>query len=66
MDLIVYENDTTFGSEKWKLLQWLLGVDEDGIWEMRASAHSNFIRVATLTVKFLLSVISLLETWLKL
>lgn len=55
-DLIVQEDDPTFGSERWMLLQWLLGVDEDEISEIRASEGSNFIRVASLTVKFLLSV----------
>lgn len=55
-DLIVQEDDMTFSSERLMLLQWLLGVNGDEISKIRASAGSNFIRVATLTVKFLLLV----------
>lgn len=55
-DLIVQEDDTSFDLNRWLLLHWLLGVDENEISKIRASGDSKFIRVATLTVMFLLSV----------
>lgn len=54
--LIVQEDDTSFDSDRWILLQWLLGVDENEISAIKESADSKFIRVVTLTVKFLLLV----------
>lgn len=55
-DIIVQEDDTSFDMDRWFLLQWLLDVDENEISAIKESADSKFIRVVTLTVKFLLLV----------
>lgn len=55
-ELIVQEDDTSFNSQRWLLLQWLLGVNEEKISEIRTSTQSKFIRVVSLTLEYLLSV----------
>lgn len=55
-ELIVQEDESSFDSQRWFLLQWLLGVDEEKISKIRTSTDSKFIRVVSLTLEFLLSV----------
>ncbi|XP_055320075.1 uncharacterized protein LOC129577310 [Sitodiplosis mosellana] len=53
--IIIQEKDTSFDDTRWFIFRWMLGLDDEFILNVRSKFESNFMRIVSYTLKFLLS-----------